>query len=334
MVNPSLTTVTTTSYDNQGNVTSIATTGYAGTATQQTSTANYQYNTLGQLTRVNGPRTDVSDIITYEYYPNTSDQGNNRGQLRTITNALNQTTQLSNYDANGNVGTITDPNGVVTTFTYDQRNRLRTITNQSTGALTQYAYDCRGNISYVISPEGNRIDYTYTLSDRVTEMADTLGNRIQYSYNVEGRRISENILDPQGVLKKYLDFTYDVYNQLKRIVKPDGSYTEYTYDDKGNRTAIRDPRTNATSFIYDPLDRPVGVTQPLNTLTDYGYDIHDNPTSVIDPNEHTTQYGVDDFGRSNQLISPTHGPLRTPTISRATSLSRWRPRRTVMNSTS
>ena len=260
----------------------------------------------GQLTQINGPRTDVTDITTYAYYPNTSDQGNNRGQLYTITNALNQITQLSNYDANGNVGTITDPNNVVTTLTYDQRNRLKTVTNQSTSALTQYFYDSHGNLSYIIPPEGNRIDYTYNLADKVIQIKDTLGNKINYGYDVEGNRNREEIYDPSNTLKKQLDYTYDDYNRLQRITTPIRPIpsTAMTTGITAPLSVIRGPIQPLPPTT--PLTVPT-MTQPGTIVTHYGYDTQDNQTSVTDPRSNATQYTYDDFGRKNQTISPDTG---------------------------
>jgi len=310
VVDPQQNKVITTAYDNQGNILSRQESGYVfinGVATPKTYTIQYQYNTLGQLTQINGPRTDVSDITTIEYYANTSGEGNNRGQLKAIVNALNQRTEFLNYDANGNVGTITDPNGVITQPTYDGRNRIKTITNQTTGAQTQYFYDARGNLSYIILPVGNRIDFTYNLANKLTEIRDSLNNKIQYQYDVEGNRSREETKDPAGTLKKYLDFTYDTYNNLKRIIKPDSTYTEYTYDGRKNPTASKDPRNNTTTYAYDALNRLKQMTQPLSTITSYGYDTQDNQASITDPKGNTTQYWSDDFGRKNQTGSPDTG---------------------------
>ena len=286
---------------------------------QKTYTTQYQYNTLGQLTQINGPRTDVSDITTLEYYANTPDQGNNRGQLKAIVNALSQRTEFSNYDANGNVGTITDPNGVITQRTYDERNRIKTITNQTTGAQTQYFYDARGNLSYIILPEANRIDFTYNLANKLTEIKDSLDNKIQYQYDVEGNRIREEIKDPQGTLKKYLDFTYDAYNNLKRIINPDTTYTEYTYDGRKNPTASKDPKNNSTLYTYDPLSRLKVMTQPLSTITLYGYDTQDNQASVTDPNGNTTLTTMMTLGGKTRPAPRIPGPRITSTMKQETS---------------
>ena len=175
-----------------GNITSREETGYVlinGTPTQRTYTTEYVYNQ-----NIPGPAypdqwpKDDSDITTFEYYDNTQQEGNNRGQLKAIVNALSQRTEFSNYDANGNVGKIKDPNNVETEYTYDERNRIKTIENLTTNALTEYSYDARGNLSSIVLPEGNQIDFTYNLANKLTEIKDSLDNKIQYQYDVEGNR--------------------------------------------------------------------------------------------------------------------------------------------------
>jgi len=302
--------VTTLTYDTYGNILSRQEVGYVfinGVPTPKTYTTQYQYNALGQLTQIDGPRADVSDITTFEYYQNIPGEGNNRAQLKAIINALNQRTEFSEYDANGNVGKIKDPNNVETQYTYDERNRIKTITNLSTMAQTQYFYDIRGNLSYVILPEANRIDFTYNLANKLTEIKDSLNNKILYQYDVEGNRSREEIKDPQGTLKKYLDFTYDAYNNLKKIINPDTNFTEYTYDGRKNPIAIKNPKNNTTTYAYDPLSRLKQMTQPLSITTQYGYDTQDNQSSVTDPKTNITQYQYDDFGRKNQTTSPDTG---------------------------
>jgi RHS repeat-associated protein len=310
VVDTSRNKVITTTYDSYGNVASRTVTGYTyvnGAASPATQTTSYLYNSYGQITQIDGPRTDVSDITTFEYYPNAPSQGNNRGRLASVTNAMGQATLYGEYDANGNVGTITDPKGVVTRLTYDQRNRLLTITNQATNAETQYSYDTHGNLYSITYPEGNTITLTYNLGDRLIEIRDNLDDRIQYGYDDQGNRISEDIVDPQGAIKKSLDYTYDEYNRLHTLVNPDSTSTVLQYDGRGNVTAITDPKTQTTTFGYDALSRKTSMTQPLTSLTGYGYDTQDNPTLVTDPNNNSTHYVYDDFSKKYQTVSPDTG---------------------------
>jgi RHS repeat-associated protein len=176
----------------------------------------------------------------------------------------------------------------------------------------RYAFNRLRNLACVIPSEENQIDFTYNLANKLTEIKDSLDNKIQYQYDVEGNRSREEIRDPQGTLKKSLDFTYDVYNRLKKIINPDASqtYTEYAYDGRGNPTAIKDPKDNTTSYVYDALSRLTQINQPLSTTTNQGYDTQDNPASVTDPRNNTTQYAFDDFGRKNQTTSPDTGATK------------------------
>ncbi len=331
--------IITLTYDSYGNILSRQEAGYvliAGTPTQRTYTTSYQYNSLGQLTQINGPRTDVSEITTLEYYANSPGEGNNRAQLKAIVNALNQRTEFSQYDANGNVGKIKDPNNIETQYTYDERNRVKTITNLSTTAQTQFFYDSRGNLDRVILPEGNQIIFSYNLANKLTEITDSLGNKIQYQYDVEGNRTREEVKDPQGTLKRYLDFTYDAYKHLKKIINPDTNYTEYSYDGRGNRTAAKDPKNYTTTFTYDPLSRIKDMTQPLqpvNIITLYGYDTQDNQASVTDPKGNITQYYNDDYGRKNQTTSPDTGTTKYQYDGAGNLLQRADAKGTIVNYT-
>jgi RHS repeat-associated protein len=303
VANPGQEKVTTFSYDADRNLTSKTVSGYIGTTQYQYTTA-YGYNSAGQLTQLDGPRTDVSDITTYSYDPAT-------GDLLSTTHPQVGTTYYSNYDQNGNVGTVTDPNGVATSYSYDERNRITTVTNQGDGSTTQYFYDSAGNIDYLVLPEGNTIDYTYDSAGRLTRVVDNLGNAIVSSYDSESNKTREEIRDSGEVVKKYLDFEYDGENRLKKIINPDSTFTEFGYDGNGNRTSMKDPRGNTTDYQYDELNRLIKISQfipPFFTIqTTYSYDAHDNLNTVKDGNSNYTYYTCDDFGRVTETSSPDSG---------------------------
>ena len=112
---------TTYTYDALGNMLTKKRTDTSVTP-NVSRTWTYTYNSFGQVLTEDGPRTGVTDVTTYTYYSCTT--GVQCGQLNTVSNAVGQVTTFNTYNAHGQPLTITDPNGVVTTLTYDTRLRM------------------------------------------------------------------------------------------------------------------------------------------------------------------------------------------------------------------
>ncbi|MBI3779387.1 MAG: RHS repeat protein [Gammaproteobacteria bacterium] len=89
--------------------TSIIQRGYTPVGASVSRTVTLGYNTYGQVSSINGPRTDVNDVTTLEYYDCTT--GGACGQLKKVTNALGHITTYDLYDANGRLLQMTDSNG-------------------------------------------------------------------------------------------------------------------------------------------------------------------------------------------------------------------------------
>ena len=83
------------------------------------------YNASGQPLTIDGPRTDATDVTTLTYY--TCSTGNECGQVRTITNALDHVTTYNSYDAAGRPRLVTDANGLQSAYTYDWRGNVLTV---------------------------------------------------------------------------------------------------------------------------------------------------------------------------------------------------------------
>ena len=108
-------------YDSAGNL-------LTKTVTDTTVTPNvsrtwtYTYDSLGHRLTAQGPRTDLNSTRAYTYY--SCSTGAQCGQVQNVTDELGHVTTFNTYNAYGQPLTITDPNGVVTTLTYDARQRL------------------------------------------------------------------------------------------------------------------------------------------------------------------------------------------------------------------
>ena len=206
---------TTFTYDANGNVLTKSvqatndangTTGFNAPLVGTARVWTYTYNQFGQLLTEKGPRTDVNDLTSYAY----DEQGN----LTSITNAVGHVTTMSGYDANGRVGRITNPNGRVTEFSYTPRGWLASRTDG--GENTSYTYDDAGQMKQVTLPDNSTISYTYDGAHRLTNIADSMGNNIAYTLDLKGNRTAENVNDPNGVLARKTAWVYDALSNLKQ----------------------------------------------------------------------------------------------------------------------
>src|SRR3954453_9486629 len=67
---------------------------------------------------IDGPRTDVSDVTTFVYYPiDNTVTATWRGHLAAIKNAAGHIVRYENYDVFGNAQRVVDPNGVASEST-------------------------------------------------------------------------------------------------------------------------------------------------------------------------------------------------------------------------
>lgn len=289
-------------YDSNGNPTSITITD--GTDSR---VWGFTYNSYGQVLTANGPRTDVTDVTTFDYYSCTT--GVQCGQLESVTNALSQLTTYDGYDASGRLLQMTDPNDLETAFTYDDRGRLLTVTQTpTTGSprVTIFTYDDAGQLVTAQMPDGLELTYTYTAAHYLESVTDHLGNSIEYDYDAMGNLKDEDTYDPGSTLARALDYVYDLNNRLD-TVSHGGFVTDLDFDDVGNLTDEVDPELATTQHTYDALNRLEQTLDALNGYTDYSYDAHDNLLSVTAPNGATTAYEYDDLDNLTKEISPDRG---------------------------
>ncbi|WP_261370208.1 RHS repeat domain-containing protein, partial [Lysobacter antibioticus] len=128
--NARLQPVTVTVRDTTTNQT--RTTTYAYCEAADVAAANSTCPTLGLLKSVDGPRSDVNDVVTYQYYG--SDDSTcatqptlctyRKGDLRKTIDALGRATEILGYDPQGRPLSILDANNVVTDYEYHPRGWL------------------------------------------------------------------------------------------------------------------------------------------------------------------------------------------------------------------
>jgi len=290
-------------YDGSGN---LLTKTITDPATGVARTWTYTYDSYGRMLTADGPRADVSDLTTYTYYTCTT--GSQCGELETMTDALGHVTTYNTYDANGRPLTVTDPNGVVATLTYDARGQLKS--RSAAGQTTSLAYYPTGLLEQVTLPDRSSLSFTYDAAHRLTQVSDGLGNKTVYSLDAMGNRTAENTYDPSGTLHRTHTRVINALNEVYQEVNAAGTAavtTTYGYDNDGNATSIDAPLSRNTAETYDALNRLSTITDAGTGVTTYGYDAEDDLTSVKDPRNLITSYRYDGFGDLTSLVSPDTG---------------------------
>ena len=213
---------------------------------------NWTYNEANQvLTHIarNG------GVTTYNYYDN--ELGGQPGDLKTVTDALGNITTYA-YDTAGNVLTKTDALNRTTTYGYDWRGKLLTVTYPNGDKIVK-AYDAYGNLIKKQDERGFVVSYTYDEYNRLKSIIDPEKGSTAYAYGktpdskISGstRKISK-IIDPTGEeIHCFYDNSGNCTQQITRANSPSAATTIYKYDFVNNPIETIDFKGNKITQIYD-----------------------------------------------------------------------------------
>lgn len=244
------------------------------------------------------------------------------GQLVSLTDQENSTTTFS-YNARGLVETKTDPFNRTTTFSYYDDGSIHTITDRK-GDTTTYTYTPTAKVDTATYQDGSTIHFTYDVHDRMSSMIDSLGTT-SYQRDVAGRVTS--ITDGNG---NTVGYSYDDAGRLTGLTNFNGTVTTYSQDDtnrlvglgsrttdnsviasfaytldaNGNRIGI-DKQTPLSSLLPMRSETADYIHNRLNTTTTATY-IHDNEGQLSTRQEGgTTSYTFDDAYRLTGIADGT-----------------------------
>ena len=180
-------------------------------ATTPARVRQWSYNQNGQVV---SEKDALNHQISYGYYSDTT-ADHTKGDLQTVTNALNQITRFTKYNMAGQWLEMVDANIVTTTRTFDLRQRLKSTT--TAGTTFTFDYWPSGLLKRVTRPDTGSLNYGYDDARRLTSISDGLGNSITYTLDDSGNRIAENVTDPSGKLAKTLSRVPDPLQRIQQI---------------------------------------------------------------------------------------------------------------------
>jgi RHS repeat-associated protein len=289
----------------------------------------------------------LGDTTTFTYGPNgglsagqtlTTDPAGHK-TLDTYTNGLltsetkgygtaNAGTWSYTYDpVTLGVSTETDPDGNLTTYTYDDQGD-RTSESNGLGVTTNYLYDSHGNLIESIDGNGvatiNQYDQAGHIPSGAAGVDDLTSTTVTQANNVVESETGNFGPAPTQTTNYYYDDAAHP-GDLTRVVDPDGNTTTTTYDAYGDVASTTDALGNKTLYGYNTgtgwrtsMVSPAGVaagtttscTPPATGCTTYGHDAYGNVTSTTDPLGNVTKASYDADGNE---ISSTDADGNTTT---------------------
>ena len=244
---------------------------------------------------------------------------------------------ISTYDSAGNVLTVTDANGHVTTNAYDALNRLKSTlqkpdANSTHDILVRNEYDAAGNRTAMIDGKSQRTEFTYdglnrnlTIKDPASRTVaftydainkvsrvDSESRQTHYTYDVRHRLIDVTYV---GRTQSNRSYAYDLVGQLLTVTEPGkGGIADvaYTYDalgrivteSAGSQSSIPGALLFTHIYAYDLASNRVQVTYGgTGTVLVSEYDAHNRLTKLTEGTRITT-YGYDLNGNRVLLALP------------------------------
>ena len=228
------------------------------------------------------------------------------------------------YDANGNVSSVTDANGNTTELEYDSKGNMLSATDKI-GVMMSYKYDSNGNVSETKDANGNIVVYTrdtdgrciktsalrttssgtenieayysYDSDGNVVSKTEPLGNTTHYNYDVLGNLSS--MINANGNKTKY---EYDSLGNLIKITYCDNTFETFTYDANGNTISATNTYGQTINMTYDKVGRMVSKTYENGGMEKYKYDAVGNVIETENADGAVTKYEYNSMGRNTAVI--------------------------------
>jgi RHS repeat-associated protein len=268
----------------------------------------YCFDAVGDLVSTNRARASTSD-------PNLATESTS-GQCPNAFSSSSWQSEARTYFITGDLRTVTDANGNITTYAYDPEGRQQVV-QDGDGRQTASLYDAAGQLLYTWRGGTNWLN-TSTGTPAIANIPTTWTpssytaagplRYAAYTYNANGTR--QAATDADGNTTQY---TYDGFDRLTQSQYQDGLTEKTWYTSDGtSRTGVCSPSGqpcrkinragNYVSYAYDQMDREMTRTPQLEGAYTYGYNLVGEQVAVYKLASgslpgHSTLFGYDGAGR-------------------------------------
>jgi RHS repeat-associated protein len=289
-------------YDDSGYITEIRFGPPATIAGTQAAIHAYRYDAAGRLISYQAPEATVPWLFTYDV----------EGQLATVTDPEGQIAHYT-YDRAGNIThlvrssiNLAEPERVET-FTYDASGRVTEYVAPD-GLRSSFLYDADGRLTRRVDNNERITLFEYDELGRLSRYIDASGNETLYRYDEFGNIIGIEralITDEVSTPNAYR-FEYDTVNNLTNIQFPAGEIVTQTYDVLSRRVRYIGSSGNGWSYSYDAGGNLTQISDPLGNSLVYEYDLSNRLIAVASANSEPTTFGYDANGHLAEVRLPVN----------------------------
>jgi len=319
-VNPDKNQVTETEHDERGLPIKITQRGFAPQVDNTGATTGYtpiersthfEYDE-GRLLRIDGPREDVDDSISFEW--------DTQNRITKITPPDGPPMRITKFDSFGRAltfvkGFAAGRSSSPVSVTYNNANRIQSVTQS--GRTLRMHYDAEGRVTGIVNRVGREMVLRYGDAGQLVSVEYVGGQSFTREYNDEGRIVEENLIDRYGDMIRSVSTLYDAQGRIASVSRNatvagiagiNSSVLDYEHDSHNRPIRAVDRASGGSIELdYNAFGDLAGFTGPNDNSIAVGYDAARNSTSLSDSRDNKTQFIQDDFGQVISVVSADVG---------------------------
>lgn len=282
--------------------------------TVDAATVTYTYTPTRQMATATSRR-NAAWLTTYSYHACCD-------RVKDVIDSVGGVTSYE-YDANGNLLSVRDPNGNATRFTYDARNRRLTTTNAENETTSWIYYEAYANSALGLGngADGSAVEVRNPLGESRWEIRDGTGRivraidgnggqtTITYTDTIHTQLLQIQQTDPIG---RQTSQWIDARGQVRDAYDAQSAHSSATYDANGNQLSLRDPNdvgwTVANDLSgHDGRNRVLKRTDTHGDSQQIAYDLNGNVITVTDARAKATSTAFDARDRKKTVTDRVGG---------------------------
>lgn len=208
-------------------------------------------------------------VLTYPNGQKAEYSYNCRGLLERLTTG--KSSIRYEYDKIGRLSKKELPNGVVTSYTYNEMGRIQQICHEGEKFLEiyKYYYDAVGNKILIeknrseMKADDGSFRYNYDALNRLIQVTRNGKLLREYDYDAFGNRTIKKEYEDET--ERIIQYRYNEKNQLIAEID-NGLEKSYRYDKRGNMTEVSIGEKMIKQFTFDATNRMSSSVEIVNNL--------------------------------------------------------------------